>query len=164
MKKLIKRIAITLIAIFTLLGVGTTVAYGAGYILWKGSPAFEQTKQNLSKLTGGIDRIKNDRDSAKQEIKDKEQTIKDKEQALRDKDKALAEKDKEKDRAVAEKQAEVDRKQKEVDEKQKEIEHKQKEIEELQKNQGSKVELEQAYKDMKEVEELSSELLREVEE
>ena len=149
MKKGIKRTLLTLTIFLALFGATTGVLASQGYITWPGSQSFYNVKDNLSaytsKMNGKVDKEKQKVKDKEQVIKDKEQTIKDKEQALKDKDKALAEKDKEKDRAVAEKQAEVDRKQKEIDE--------------LQKNQADKSQLDQAAKDMAEIEGITESML-----
>ena len=47
MKKTMKRLAITTMALFALLGAGGTIAYASGYITWGGTQDYHQILTNL---------------------------------------------------------------------------------------------------------------------
>ena len=48
MKKIMKRLAITTMVIFALLGVSGTIAYASGYITWGGAQDYQQALDNLA--------------------------------------------------------------------------------------------------------------------
>jgi len=142
MKKLFKKLIITLLIGFVFLGAGLKVLAATGYIQWGGTEAkehmlvtFDSTLKNITKLKSDNNSNKQVVNDLKQQVKDKEQTVKDKEQEIKDK-------------------------QQEVNDKQKEIERKQKEIDELNKNHNNNSDqLKQAEIDIKMLDKEADKLL-----
>ena len=61
MKKTMKRLAITTMALFALLGAGGTIAYASGYISWAGTADYQQTLVNLGLIAERGDQLKTDK-------------------------------------------------------------------------------------------------------
>lgn len=61
MNKHIKRLAITAVASFTLLGLSATIAMASGYIIWGGTADYHQTSVNLEGINVGIGNLKTDK-------------------------------------------------------------------------------------------------------
>lgn len=83
-KKFLKRFGITLLTLFALLGAGTTVAFGAGYIQWAGSSDFEQVLVNLNLIEEEGAALKEGLASKETELSEEEQRNKDNEEVIRD--------------------------------------------------------------------------------
>ena len=61
MKKTMKRLAITTMALFAILGAGGTIAYASGYISWAGTADYQQTLVNLNLIAERGDQLKTDK-------------------------------------------------------------------------------------------------------
>lgn len=61
MKKTMKRLAITTMALFALLGVSGTIAYASGYITWAGTQDYQQTLVNLDLIAERGNQLKADK-------------------------------------------------------------------------------------------------------
>ena len=61
MKKTMKRLAITTMALFALLGAGGTIAYASGYISWAGTADYQQTLVNLGLIADRGDQLQTDK-------------------------------------------------------------------------------------------------------
>lgn len=64
MKKHIKNILLTLIVLFTLLGIGGTVAFASGYIQWGGSDDYHEVLNNLKLIKDSGNKLKGDLNNA----------------------------------------------------------------------------------------------------
>lgn len=89
MKKTIKRITITIVTVFALLGVSTTALAATGNITWNGSSDFQQALENLNLISERGQELKTERDGYYTEneqlvnrLKDKDNLINAKEQEL----------------------------------------------------------------------------------
>lgn len=72
MSKHIKRLVITVITLFALLGVGSTVAFAGGYIQWGGTGDYHEVLENLKLIKDSGSRLKDDLNKAnhsKEELK-----------------------------------------------------------------------------------------------
>lgn len=149
MKKLFKKLIITLLIGFLFLGAGLKVLAATGYIIWPGTETrdhmlvtFDNTMKNILELKADKDSNKQVVNGLKQDINDLKQTIKDKEQIVKDKEQLIKDK------------------QKEVQDKIKEVADKQKEIDELKKNQtANSNQLKQAEIDIKMLDKEADKLL-----
>ena len=89
MKKTIKKLTITLVTVFALLGFGGTALATSGYIQWSGSEDFRQALENLNLINDRGQELKSERDTYYREneqlvnqLKDKDNLINAKTQEL----------------------------------------------------------------------------------
>ena len=82
MKKTIKRIGITLLAGFALLGAGTTVAFASGYIQWGGSQDFQQTLINLNLISERGRELKANNENTNRELEQTRNQLLDKDNQI----------------------------------------------------------------------------------
>jgi len=82
MKKLLKNIAITLVAVFALLGAGGTVLASSNYFTWNGSTAYQNILVTLEQIGTKYAESKKELENVNREneqlanvVKDKENTI-----------------------------------------------------------------------------------------
>lgn len=149
MKKLFKKLIITLLIGFVFLGAGLKVLAATGYIQWGGTGDKEHMLITFTEVKKNITALKSDRDSNKQVVNDLKQNINDLKQTVKDKEQIV----KDKEQAIKDKQQEVNDKQKEVAEKQKEID-------EMRKNQtANSDQLKQAEADIKMLDKEADKLL-----
>ena len=104
MKKQIKRIGLAMVVIFALLGAGGTALAAAGYITWGGTRDYNEALENLNAIGSRGQQLKSERDTAKASNGQLENIIRDKENIIKDKDNLI----KAKDQEVAAKQKEID--------------------------------------------------------
>lgn len=101
MKKLLKRTAITLTALFAFLGMGTVAAFAAGVLTWDGHNSYLVVKQNLVLLDDLLSK-------KEQAVKDLETTQANKQKEIDDLNKIIVEKETlivQKNAVIAEKEA-----------------------------------------------------------
>ena len=82
MKKVIKRLALTITILFALIGATGTVALASGYIQWSGSSDFQQTLANLNlisergrELTADNENINRELEQTRNQLLDKDNQI-----------------------------------------------------------------------------------------
>ena len=97
MKKLIKGILITLVAVFALLGASTTALAASGYINWGGSEARNNLMITLEKIGTKSAETKAEKEQLQRSNEQLTNTVKDKENVIKDKENLLAGKQKELD-------------------------------------------------------------------
>lgn len=149
MKKLLKKLIITLLIGFVFLGAGLKVLAATGYIQWGGTGDKEHMLVTFTEVKKNITALKSDRDSNKQVVNDLKQSINDLKQTVKDKEQIV----KDKEQAIKDKQQEVN-------DKQKEVADKQKEIDEMKKNQTvNSDQLKQAEADIKMLDKEADKLL-----
>lgn len=68
MKKHIKRLTATIITLFALLGVGTTIAFASGYINWNGSSDYFQLIENLNQISERGQELKSNNENIEREL------------------------------------------------------------------------------------------------
>ena len=82
MKKVLKRITLTITVLFALIGATGTVALASGYIQWSGSSDFQQTLANLNlisergqELTADNENINRELEQTRNQLLDKDNQI-----------------------------------------------------------------------------------------
>ena len=156
MKKLFKKLIITLLIGFVFLGAGLKVLAANGYIVWPGTETKDHMLVTFDNTMKNILELKKDRDSNKQVVNDLKQSINDLKQTVKDKEQIV----KDKEQAIKDKQQEVNDKQKEFENEQKEKAEKQKEIDEMKKNQtANSDQIKQAEADIKMLDKEADKLL-----
>ena len=133
-----KKVIITLLA---LIFIGATTTYAA--ISWRGSQNVTNVHTNLNLIQEKLTRLENSEGDHKQELREI--------QILLEQEKALRE---QKERELADKQKEIENKQKEIGEKVSEIEQKNQQL------QVKEDELNQALRDIQEIERITGEMAR----
>lgn len=135
MIKNIKRICFAVVVIFALVGAGGTALAATGYLTWGGTQDYNEAVQNLSEIGNRSQQLKVERDTAKASNSQLENIIKDKENIIKDKDNL-------------------------INAKAQEVEAKQKEIDALRnQNTAESGQLQQAEKDMKDVNQKTKDVL-----
>ena len=82
MKKLIKRIALTITILFALIGATGTVALASGYIQWSGSSDFQQTLANLNLISERGRELKSDNENINRELEQTRNQLLDKDNQI----------------------------------------------------------------------------------
>lgn len=95
MKKLIKRTVITLVAVFALIGFGSTALAASGYVNWNGTSAYQNILVTLESIKNRGQELKTERDNSNRNNEQLLNQIKDKENVIKDKDNQLVAKQKE---------------------------------------------------------------------
>jgi uncharacterized protein YecE (DUF72 family) len=134
MKKIGKQIVKMVVILLAILGLGTTVLATGGYIQWSGTEDFNEAMENLNLIEQRGVELKNERDMANATNEQLQNIIRDKENIIRDKDNLITAKEQE------------------ILAKEQEILAKEQEIESLRNQQReNSSQLEQAEKDMKDI-------------
>lgn len=82
MKKHIKKITVTIVVLFALLGLGGTVAYASGYITWRGTDDYHEVLDNLKLIKQSGDDLKHELDNANHSKEELKVIIEQKEQII----------------------------------------------------------------------------------
>ena len=135
MKKTVKRIAMTLVALFALVGATGTALAAGGYITWGGTQNFNEAIQHLDTIGQRGQELKSKLNTANATKEQLENAVRDKENIIRDKENLINSKDQQ-------------------------LEAKQKEIDNLRNQQtGNADQLQQAERDMESINQKTKEVL-----
>ena len=82
MKKVLKRIALTLTILFALFGATTGIAFANGYIQWSGSSDFQQTLDNLNLISERGRELATDNENINRELEQARNQLLDKDNRI----------------------------------------------------------------------------------